>query len=153
MGSVPEWTTLDSNPHCSPDYVFDLNEICKGNRLPFRDNQFDEIHCYNGMMMWGDQGDWRGWFNEWGEYWRVLKSRGIFCATVPDASGEWAWADPGCRRVVHPINLKYLTREFYEHKQLPLTNYFNDVKGWWKIIQESKKESSGAYLFLMEKSE
>jgi SAM-dependent methyltransferase len=132
--SAPEWTTLDIDPDVGPDYVADLDSLAQGHHLPFGREAFDEIHIYETVHMYGKQGDFQGWFNEFAEYWRILKPGGLFCATCPAVTGEWAWADPGCTRMIHPVNIRYLTKGFYDNlgKQ-PLTDYRKYVKGWWRI--------------------
>jgi len=71
-----DWVTLDCNPSCSPDVVFDLECIessayVKENRLPIADNTFDEIHAYEVMEHYGSQGDYRGFFTGFRELWRI----------------------------------------------------------------------------------
>ena len=61
--------TLDINPDCNPDVVWDLNE----RPLPFEDKEFDEIHAYEVLEHIGTQGDYRGFFEEFEEYYRILK--------------------------------------------------------------------------------
>src|SRR6185437_13256763 len=67
-----EWsnlTTLDLDPQSNPDVIWDLNSL----PLPFATAQFDEIHAYEVLEHLGRQGDWRGFFAEWNEYYRILK--------------------------------------------------------------------------------
>lgn len=84
-----EWdglVTLDMNEAHAPDYVWDLN-----NRpLPFADDTFDEIHAYEVLEHLGQQGDWRGYFAEWSEWWRILKPGGQIFATSPMWNSMWA---------------------------------------------------------------
>lgn len=47
-----EWTdlvTLDMNPAHKPDHVWDMAEL----PLPFPDNTFDEVHCYECLEHMG----------------------------------------------------------------------------------------------------
>jgi SAM-dependent methyltransferase len=162
LSSDPEWTTLDIDPDVEPDVVWDLNRLrgdCPGcfdesgyHKLPFEDEQFDEIHIRETLHMYGKQGDFRGWFNEFGEYWRILKPGGLFCSVCPAPYGLWAWADPGCTRMIHPVNIKYLAEEFYENLGTqPLTDYRKYVKGWWRIVLNRVKD--GTFTFILQKEE
>lgn len=143
MGGEPEWTTLDIDQDVEPDHVFDLNALSTGHYLPFGREAFDEIHIYQTLHMYGKQGDAKGWFNEFGEYWRVLKQGGIFCSICPAINGPWAWADPGCTRMIHPVNVRYLSKEFYDEiGAQPLTDYRKYVKGWWRILVNAEDNGS-----------
>src|SRR5262245_54216843 len=98
----PKWqklTTLDCNPDHKPDVVWDLNE----RPLPFKVNIFDEIHAYEVLEHLGrGVGDYRSWFEEWSEWWRLLKPGGHFCGTSPSLNSRWLFGDPSHRRVVCP---------------------------------------------------
>jgi SAM-dependent methyltransferase len=146
----PEWTTLDIDPDVNPDVVFDLNNLAKGLRLPFEDETFDEIHIYNTLHMYGKQGDSKGWFREFNEYWRILKPGGLFASFCPAINGQYAWADPGCTRMIHSVNVRYLTKAFYEIPDIPRTEYHRHcVKGWWKIAFLTTK--GGSLRFVLQK--
>src|SRR6185312_16493300 len=80
-------TTLDNNPRHKPDVVWDLNQ----RPLPFDDETFDEIHAYEVLEHIGTQGDWRSFFAEFSEYWRILKPNGALVGTVPRWNHQWAW--------------------------------------------------------------
>jgi SAM-dependent methyltransferase len=150
MGPTPEWTTLDIDPDVNPDLTFDLNDLSQGRHLPFGREAFDEIHIYQTLHMYGKQGDAKGWFREFNEYWRVLAPDGIFCSICPAINGEWAWADPGCTRMIHPVNIKYLTKAFYELPDIPRTeSYRNLVKGWWRIMLD--RTHNGSFMFVLRK--
>src|SRR3990167_10164320 len=82
----PEWagdlTTIDMNPDCGADIVMTLGGFrpydghSPAVRLPFDDKTFDELAAYDSLEHWGQQGDWRGWFDEMAEYHRVRKPGG-----------------------------------------------------------------------------
>src|SRR5690242_13022137 len=79
----PDWkgdlTTLDMNPNCGADVVHDLEQ----RPLPFPDETFDELAAYDVLEHIGRQGDWKGFFDEFAEYWRILKPGGDFGIVVP----------------------------------------------------------------------
>src|SRR5687767_7500638 len=74
-----ELVTLDVDPGVKPHVVHDLNDVS----LPFADDNFDEIHAYEVLEHCGHQGDWRFFFNQFYDFWRILKPGGYFVATVP----------------------------------------------------------------------
>lgn len=123
-------TTLDMSPDVGADVVWDLEE----RPLPFEDETFDEIGCFDVLEHVGRQGDWRGWFDEMSEYHRILKPGGRFLALVP--IGGDALADPGHTRMFHQNHFGFLTREFYDDnfaKGAPVTDYRWYITRWWTI--------------------
>lgn len=111
-----EITTLDNNPECKPDYLFDLSNIdarWEHTGLRFLPNQFDELHAYEVLEHCGAQGDARKLLDQFSEFWRVLKPGGYFLATVPWWQGEWAWGDPSHTRIIQPATLTFLHQPAY----------------------------------------
>ena len=102
-----ELVTLDINPAHDPDVLHDLTVL----PLPFRDDEFDEIHAYEILEHTGQQGDYRFFFAQFQEFWRILKPDGLFIATVPHWQGLWAWGDPGHTRVINEGTLVFLCQE------------------------------------------
>ncbi len=93
-----EWgglVTLDYEKSHNPDIVHDLN-----NPLPFADNSADEIHAYEVLEHFGTQGDYKFFFRQFTDFWRVLKPGGVMLGTVPLPSSVWAWGDPSHTRVI-----------------------------------------------------
>jgi SAM-dependent methyltransferase len=128
-GRDPAWggklVTIDMDPNCGADVVWDL-EL---RPLPFADGEFDEIHAYDCLEHWGRQGDWRAWFDEMGEYHRLLKPGGEFAAVVP--VGGDAFADPGHTRVFSLNYFTFLSQDWYSHelaRGAPVTDY----RWYWK---------------------
>lgn len=117
-------TTLDNNPRCLPDVLYDLRDLANGfggtERFPFGSNSFDELHAYEVLEHVGSQGDHEAFFAQFAEFWRVLKPGGYFCATVPHWKSIWAFGDPGHTRVISSASLVFLDREEYR-KQLGIT--------------------------------
>lgn len=130
----PEWTgeltTMDLNPNCGADVIFDMDEVSVNRgRLPFEDETFDEMGAYNTMEHWGRQGDFRGWFHECSEYWRVLKPGGIFSILVP--IGEDALADPGHTRFFQANYFGFLSQAFYVREET-IGSCFTDYRWLYK---------------------
>ena len=124
----PEWdhlVTLDIDPSCSPDVVWDLNQ----RPLPFESHTFDELHVYDVLEHLGTQGDWRGFFEEFTEYHRLLKPNGLMFIIVPHWSNVWAFADPGHTRVLPAEIFTFLDQDNYtDVGQSAKTDY----RGIWK---------------------
>jgi len=126
---IGELTTLDMNPNCGADIVLDLDGYA-GARLPFDDNQFDELAAYDVLEHIGSQGDWRGWFDEMAEYHRILKPGGTFGIIVPINAD--ALADPGHTRFITLNHFAFLSQKFYA---LSLANglQVTDYRWYWKL--------------------
>ena len=119
-----EWNglvTLDMNADHKPDVVHDLTI----RPLPFEDNTFDEIHAYEVLEHLGQQGDWRAYFEEWSEWWRILKPGGVIFATSPSFDSMWAWGDPGHTRIMSLGSLVYLQQPEYTNQigKTAMTDY------------------------------
>lgn len=101
--------TLDWNEHHEPDVVHDLKKL----PYPFEDDSFSEIHAYEILEHIGQQGDFRAFFAQFEELWRILKPGGFLAATCPSYRSMWAWADPSHGRVITSGSLVFLDREQY----------------------------------------
>lgn len=122
---------LDNDPNTNPDILFDLNDITIiGNHLPFENDEFDEIHAYDVLEHIGKQGDVRGFFREFSEYYRILKNEGRFFISCPGYDSKWAWGDPGHTRVISKETFTYFDQEEYK-KQVGLTQ-LSDYRYLWK---------------------
>jgi len=124
--------TLDSNPDHNPDILLDLESIV----LPFENDFLDEIHAYDVLEHTGRQGDWRFFFNQWSEFWRVLKPGGIFAAVVPSITGQWAWGDPGHTRVISLGSLSFLSQPHYAEQvgKTPMSDYRHIYKADFDLV-------------------
>lgn len=119
-----EWsnlTTLDISSAAKPDCLWDLNDL----PYPFESNYFDEIHAYEVLEHCGTQGDWRFFFAQWTEFYRILKPDGQFYLSSPMWSKEWAWGDPGHTRTVQMQQFVFLSRKQYAEQIgiTPMTDY------------------------------
>lgn len=134
-GGRTEWSglvTLDMNPAHKPDVVWDLEK----RPLPFEDNTFDTISAFEVLEHIGRQGDWRGFFEEWSEYWRILKPGGLFFGTSPHWQSPWAWGDPGHVRVVTAESFVFLCQPEYTAQVgiTPMTDYRFCYKADFDVI-------------------
>lgn len=114
-GIPTEWcelVTLDWDEYCKPHVVHDLNII----PYPFQDNTFDELHAYEVLEHLGQQGDYRSFFSQFTEFWRILKPGGYLVATVPAWDSMWAWGDPGHRRIINEGTLVFLSQKEYKNQ-------------------------------------
>jgi hypothetical protein len=100
-------TTVDINPLCKPDIVQDL-DVPKWRSLP--SESADEVHAYEVLEHLGRQGDVCSFFATFNEIYRLLQPEGLLCATVPRFDSQWAWGDPGHRRVITLGSLSFLDR-------------------------------------------
>lgn len=131
----PDWSdlvTLDFADTHKPDVVHDIAVL----PLPFPDNSADEIHAYEVMEHVGQQGDWRFFFDQWSDIWRILKHGGRFYGTSPHWSSPWTWMDPGHTRAFGPEMFTFLSQPNYD-KQVgvtPMTDYRFIFKADFDII-------------------
>lgn len=133
--------TLDCDAACKPDVVFDLDTVSYFG-LPFEPEKFEEIHAYNVLEHVGKQGDWRHFFIEFEEYWRVLKPGGRFYIVVPSWKSEWAWGDPGHTRVLTPGTFYFLDQDNYTKLgNTAMTDYRGQWKCDFKTIYSSTDEN------------
>ena len=145
-----EWealTTLDIDPNCKPDIVWDLNEL----PLPFEDNTFDEIHSVHCLEHHGGpQGNWRAFFDFFSDIWRILKPNGYFFGIVPALSSRWLWTDPGHVRAISLETLMFLDQDEYK-KQIGVTN-MTDYRHWYKadFALRYSQEEDDEYRFILE---
>jgi SAM-dependent methyltransferase len=125
-------TTLDINTEHKPDVCWDLNEL----PLPFEADSFDEIHAYEVLEHLGRQGDFRFFFAEFEDFWRILKPGGFLFGTSPGTESEWLWGDPGHTRVIQPQSLIFLSQAEYTRQvgNTPMTDYRFCYRGDFDIV-------------------
>lgn len=138
--------TLDINPKSEPDVLWDL----ENRPLPFDGETFQEIHAYEILEHVGQQGDWRGFFEEFTEYHRILKPKGRIFGSVPALSSPWLWADPGHKRVITADTFIFLDQKAYkEVGSTPMSDYRHVYKADFKL--RFSKEMGQLFWFALEK--
>lgn len=139
--------TLDFNKEVNPDILHDLTVL----PYPFEDNTFDEIHAYEVLEHIGQQGDFKLFFAQFSEFWRILKPGGLFCATVPMWNNLWAWGDPSHTRVINQGTLVFLSQKEYLKQQgvTSMTDFRYIYKADFDIIY-GKEPEPGAFVFLLQ---
>jgi SAM-dependent methyltransferase len=103
-------TTVDINPDHNPDVLYNLEHL----PLPFEDNSFDEIHAYEVLEHTGSQGDYKFFFSQFEDLWRILKPQGLLIGTTPMWNSVWAWGDPSHKRVIQKESFIFLDQEQYK---------------------------------------
>ena len=133
-GRPRDWTALvtcDMNAAHGPNVVHDLNET----PWPWADDTFDEVHGYEVWEHLGRQGDFRAFFAQFFEAWRILKPGGVLCGTSPSIHSPWLWGDPGHTRSIQAESFVYLSQAQYR-KQLDCAPEFRtamtDYRFCWK---------------------
>lgn len=137
-------TTLDIDPACGADVIHDLDVL----PYPFADDSFDEIHASEVLEHCGRQGDWRFFFGQFSEFWRILRPDGLFAASCPSSRSPWAWADPGHTRVLLPETLHFLAQPSYaEVGDTAMTDYRDVWSGDFDVINAT--DDGAAFRFVL----
>lgn len=126
----PEWAgdlvTVDMDPNCGATLQWDLEK----RPLPFDDESFAEIHAYDVLEHVGRQGDWRDFFDQFAEYWRLLIPGGIMGILVP--IGPDLLVDPGHSRFYHAKHFYMLSQDWYEQNFTEHSGSGGDYRWYWK---------------------
>ncbi len=127
---TPEWVgelvTVDMDPNCGATLLWDLEK----RPLPFDDETFAEIHAYDVLEHIGRQGDWRDFFDQFTEYWRLLIPGGIMGIIVP--IGSDLLVDPGHSRFYHAKHFHMLSQDWYEQNFTDCGGAGGDYRWYWK---------------------
>jgi len=138
---------LDNNKKCAPDVVWDLNK----HPLPFKDEEFDEVHAYDVLEHLGSQGDYEFFFKEFTEYWRILKPKGLFVASCPKHDSIWAFSDPSHKRIITPETVQFLDQSYYKHLG---DTKMSDYQSIWKKdfrLATMNKDNKDINYFILQK--
>jgi SAM-dependent methyltransferase len=146
-GNRTEWSglvTLDMNPDHKPDVLHDLTK----RPLPFDDDQFDEIHAYDVLEHLGQQGDWRTFFAEWNEWYRILKPDGVLCGISPRWDSPWLFGDPGHTRFIGTESFVYLDQSAYAQQVgvTAMTDYRFVYRGDFVVVDQARAEHQLLYV-------
>lgn len=140
MDGRSEWsalTTLDYNKDHKPDIVHDLNDI----PMPFFANDsFEEIHAYEVLEHLGRQGDYKFFFAQFEEFWRILRPDGYFMGTVPLPESPWAWGDPSHTRIIPMQSFIFLSQEQYRKQvgNTPMSDFRHIYKADFEPVHLAK---------------
>jgi SAM-dependent methyltransferase len=140
VGTEPVPTTivtLDMDIAAHPDLLHDLEQ----KPWPALNDSFDQIHAYEVLEHLGRQGDWRGFFDDFAEIYRILRPGGHLVFSSPLPESVWAWGDPGHTRIVSLESLTFLDQDNYKQVgTTPMTDYRGYWKGNLKLVGHQKTE-------------
>jgi len=140
-----EWEnlcTLDCYYECEPDIIHDLNQL----PLPFTDNSAEEMHLYEVLEHTGKQGDYEFFFEQFTDFWRILKHGGFLFAQCPSYKSIWAYGDPSHTRVLNKGNLPFLSQKEYirqiDIEKRAMTDFRRIYKADFDIMQVHEDDNS-----------
>lgn len=143
-----EWeglVTMDMSAHVNPDVIHDLHVF----PYPFDNCELDEIHAYEVLEHCGSQGDFRYFFKQFSEFYRILKPGGHMMITSPNWNGRWAWGDPGHTRIIGFEQLIYLDRSVIEQNRkdkTSMTDYGDLWRGDLRIIAANTEGDAARWI-------
>lgn len=137
---------LDNNLDHHPDILHDLTV----HPLPFADNEFDEVHAYDVLEHLAAQGDYRFFFAEFSEYWRILRPDGLFFAEVPSLTSPWLWGDPSHRRAISSQTLVFLSQAEYIEQvgKTAMSDFRYLYKANFEVVHA--EDAAGAFAFVLQ---
>lgn len=140
--------TCDMNADHSPDVIHNLELV----PYPWPTNHFDEVHGYEVLEHLGQQGDFRSFFAQFQEIWRILKPGGYLCGTSPAVGSPWLWGDPGHTRAIQPESFAYLNQEVCRKNRAdgtPMTDYRFCYSGDFRPVI-LMPDSEGTFLYILQ---
>ena len=104
--------------------------------LPFDENVFDEVHAYEVLEHTGTQGDYKFFFWQFSDFWRVLKPGGHLLATCPSRHSAWTWGDPSHTRILQKEQLVFLSQAQYEKQvgNTSMSDFRNIYKADFEVV-------------------
>lgn len=141
-----ELTTLDMVPDHRPTVVHDLSVF----PWPFEDDTFDRIDAYELLEHLGQQGDFRAFFRDFSELWRILKPGGFLAGTTPGKQSAWTWGDPGHTRVISSESFVFLSQD--EYTRQVGTTAMSDYRPWFKgdFVPVGGREGVDGFTFILQ---
>jgi len=139
-------TTIDIDTECGADVIHDLNVT----PWPFEDDTFDEIHAYEVLEHLGRQGDFKSFFEQFSEIYRILKPGGLLIGTTPAINSRWLWGDPGHTRYFGPESLVFLDQNQYTVQVGK--SQMTDYRRFWKgdMVAVNIHEDNDDFQFVVE---
>lgn len=140
-------TTLDIDPNCGANIEWNLEKLPLG----LKDNYFDEIHAYHVLEHTGHQGDYKFFFAQWSEFWRILKPNGHFFGIVPAPGSPWVFGDPGHTRFLPPEVFTFLDQTQYDKQvgKTALADYRYIYKSDFELIDQRAIDNNNQFVFVL----
>lgn len=141
-----ELITIDFNNDHKPTVVYDISKI----PLPFQDNCIDEIHVYEVLEHMGTQGDFNFFFNQFSDFYRMLKPNGFICGTSPLPNNAWTYGDPGHTRQISRESFHFLDQTNYTNEigKTTMTDYRFIYKADFKLVWS--KDNDNGWQFVLQ---
>ena len=141
-------TTLDYNKDHGAEVTWDLMDL----PLPFNPNTFDEIHAYEVLEHTGAQGDYKFFFWQFSDFWRVLKPNGYLLATCPSRHSVWALGDPSHTRVMQKEQLVFLEQwRYVAVGKTSMSDFRSIYKADFEIIAANEDEDTFRFILKAKK--
>ncbi len=143
----PVLGTLDLDPNCGATIEWNLERL----PLPFDDETFEEIHGYEVLEHVGRQGDWRFFFEQFSDFWRILTPAGYLCGSVPAIDSVWSFGDPGHTRLLPPEAFTFLDQATYTKQvgETTLTDYRHFYRADFEIMGMQRSDDRHRVFFCL----
>lgn len=104
---IPGFVNVDSDHHCEPDFIVDLEK----DKLPFEDNSVDRVIAHHILEHIGE-----GYFHLLQELYRVCKPGALIDIRVPHHFHETFINDPTHRRPITVEGLRLFSQKVNQHE-------------------------------------
>jgi hypothetical protein len=97
----------------------------------------------------GEQGDYKFFFAQFSELWRILKPGGFLVGTCPGRNSIWAWGDPSHKRIIQPANFVFLDQTQYTRQvgKTPMSDFRYVYQADFEAVL--LKEESDTFTFVL----